>query len=63
MQSRSTTAASVLLHSVLAVIGGVVYMGIETLWRGYTHWSMGVLGGVCFALIGLLVSGKKRKQK
>ena len=37
MQSRSTTAASVLLHSVLAVIGGVVYMGIETLWRGYTH--------------------------
>ena len=54
MQSRSTTAASVLLHSVLAVIGGVTYMGIETLWRGYTHWSMGVLGGVCFALIGIL---------
>ena len=43
-----------LLHIVLAVIGGVLYMGIETLWRGYTHWSMGVLGGVCFALIGLL---------
>lgn len=43
-----------LLHLVLAVIGGLVYMGIETLWRGYTHWSMGVLGGVCFALIGLL---------
>ena len=43
-----------LLHIVLAVIGGVVYMGLETLWRGYTHWSMGVLGGVCFALIGLL---------
>ena len=54
MQSRSTTAASLLLHSVLAVIGGLVYMGIEILWRGYTHWSMGVLGGVCFALIGLL---------
>ena len=43
-----------LLHLVLAVIGGITYMGIETLWRGYTHWSMGVLGGVCFALIGLL---------
>ena len=54
MQSRSTTAASVLLHSVLAVIGGMTYMGIEILWRGHTHWSMGVLGGVCFALIGLL---------
>lgn len=54
MQSRSITAASVLLHSVLAVIGGLVYMGIEILWRGHTHWSMGVLGGVCFVLIGLL---------
>ena len=43
-----------LLHIVLAVIGGVTYMGIETLWRGYSHWTMGVLGGVCFALIGLL---------
>ena len=54
MQSRSITAASVLLHSVLAVIGGFAYMGIELLWRGHTHWSMGVLGGVCFVLIGLL---------
>lgn len=54
MQSRSTTAASVLLHSVLAVIGGLVYMGIEILWRGHTHWSMGVLGGLCFVFIGLL---------
>lgn len=54
VQSRSTTATSVALHSVLAVIGGLVYMGIETLWRGHSHWSMGVLGGLCFALIGLL---------
>ena len=23
-------------------------MGIEWLWRGYSHWSMGVLGGICF---------------
>ena len=54
MRSRSTTAASVLLHSVMGVIGGLTYMGIEILWRGHTHWSMGVLGGVCFVLIGLL---------
>lgn len=54
MQSRSTTAASVLLHSVMGVIGGITYMGIETLWRGHSHWTMGVLGGVCFVLIGLL---------
>ena len=45
---------NLLLHSVLAVIGGLTYMGIEILWRGHTHWTMGVLGGLCFALIGLL---------
>lgn len=43
MKSKPTTTASVLLHIVLTIIGGVVYMGIETLWRGRTHWSMGVL--------------------
>ena len=53
MQSKSTTAASVALHSVIGVIGGLAYMGIEILWRGHTHWSMGVLGGLCFVLIGL----------
>ena len=31
--------------------GAVGYCFIEILWRGYTHWSMGVLGGLCFALI------------
>lgn len=45
---------NILLHSVLAVIGGLVYMGIEILWRGHTHWTMGVLGGICFVAIGLL---------
>ena len=29
-------------------------MGVEILYRGYTHWTMGVLGGVCFILIGLI---------
>ena len=43
-----------LQHIPIAVIGGLMYMGIEILWRGHTHWTMGVLGGLCFVLIGLL---------
>ena len=43
-----------LVHIPIAVIGGLTYMGIEILWRGHSHWTMGVLGGVCFVLIGLL---------
>ena len=51
---RGITPKSVLEHLLFAVIGGVMYMLIEIAWRGYTHWSMGILGGVCFVLVGLL---------
>ena len=45
---------SVILHTLMGVVGGLIYMGIEILWRGHTHWSMGVIGGLCFVLIGML---------
>lgn len=35
-------------------IGSITYMFIEVLWRGYTHWTMGVVGGICFTVIYLL---------
>ena len=38
----------------LGVIGSTVYMSLEILWRGYTHWTMGVLGGICFICLGLI---------
>lgn len=34
--------------------GGVIYSCLELLWRGYTHWSMTLAGGICFSLIHLL---------
>ena len=43
-----------LKHFVLFCIGFVVYMGIEILYRGYTFYSMGVAGGLCFLIIGAL---------
>lgn len=39
---------------ILFLIGGRLYTWIEILWRGYTHWSMFVLGGLCFVIMGLL---------
>lgn len=48
-----------LLHIPVGMIGGVLYMLVEILWRGRTHWTMGVLGGVCFAGIGLLDEWKR----
>ena len=39
-------------HASLFIIGAVIYMVVELLWRGYTHWTMGILGGICFIVIG-----------
>ena len=30
------------------LFGGVTYYGIETLLRGWSHWSMAICGAVCF---------------
>lgn len=37
---------------VLLLIGGTTYFLIEVGWRGHSHISMFVLGGICFLLIG-----------
>jgi len=40
--------------SVLFYLGGCAYMGLELLWRGRSHGSMFLAGGLCFLLIGHL---------
>lgn len=35
----------------LFLSGGVLYYGLEILWRGYSHWTMALGGAVCFFLI------------
>ena len=35
-------------------VGGTVYYLMEIIWRGYSHWSMFALSGVCFIIIDLL---------
>ena len=37
---------------LLFLIGGFIYCGIEILYREFTHWTMGVIGGFCFVIIG-----------
>jgi uncharacterized membrane protein len=41
-------------NAVIFYIGGMLYTAIELLWRGWTHGSMFVLGGICFCVIGSL---------
>lgn len=44
----------------LFLLGGAGYVGLEFLWRSYSHGSMFVAGGVCFLLLGALESAKPR---
>lgn len=37
----------------LWTLGGVIYYGIEMTFRGYSHWSMFVLGGICMLFFAL----------
>lgn len=39
---------------ILMCAGGALYIVIELLWRGHTHWTMFILGGICFYYIGLI---------
>lgn len=46
-------------YAVLWYLGGFLYFCLEVLWRGWSHGSMFVLGGICFVLIGELGQQKE----
>ena len=39
---------------ILGIVGGLLYGMAEVLFRGYTHWTMLILGGACFVMVGTL---------
>lgn len=48
------TLKNIFKYLVLGIIGGVTYIMIELLYRGYTHWSMFIVSSIAFILIGLI---------
>jgi len=48
-------------NSFVYGVGAVGYALLELLWRGYTHWTMALTGGLCFFLI-YKVNSKLIKQ-
>jgi uncharacterized membrane protein len=47
-------------RSAIFLTGGSAYVGLELLWRGYSHGSMFAAGGLCLLLIGHLGEVKPR---
>ena len=35
------------IYLLMLCLGGFGYGALELLWRGYTHWSMVITGGIC----------------
>lgn len=42
----------VIKNLLLLELGGFIYSIIEVLYRGNTHWTMFIVGGLCFLLVG-----------
>jgi hypothetical protein len=40
--------------SNIFIIGGILYGLIEIIFRGYTHWSMVITGGLCFLIFYII---------
>ena len=45
---------NILKYFTLFIIGGLSYYFIEIIYRGYSHFSMIIVGGICFVLIGAI---------
>lgn len=43
-----------LKYLFLFTIGGLLYNILELAWRDRTHWTMFILGGLCFICLGLI---------
>ena len=50
----------ILKKCFLFLLGGSAYVGLEWLWRGWSHISMFFAGGACFMLLGKLNSVRPR---
>ncbi len=47
-------------NNVIFLIGAVGYGLLETLYRGFTHWTMLITGGIVFVILFNIYSKKER---
>lgn len=40
-------------YGFLWLLGGSIYYSIEIIFRGFSHWSMFILGGICMVFFAL----------
>ena len=45
---------NILKYMLLLILGGAIYTVLETVYRGHTHWTMFIAGGVSFVMLYLI---------
>ena len=50
----------IVIAITLFLFGGEVYVAMEMICRGYSHYSMFIVGGLCFLIIGSLNEWNKK---
>ena len=45
---------TILKYMILFIFGGLIYITIELICRGHSHWTMLLLGGICFVALGAI---------
>lgn len=53
---------SIKKYGLFFVIGAIGYAAIEIIWRGHTHWSMMIAGGLCFVLFSIVAQRLREKN-
>ena len=49
-------------YGLFFIIGAIGYAAIEIIWRGHTHWSMMIAGGLAFVLFSVVADKFKGKN-
>ena len=49
-------------YGLCFALGAIGYAAIEVIWRGYTHWSMVIAGGICFIIFSLVAERLREKN-
>ncbi len=48
-------------YALFFLVGSIGYALIELLWRGRTHWSMMLAGGICFIIFSVIAEKFENK--
>lgn len=48
-------------YGAIYLLGAMGYGALEILWRGHTHWTMLLTGGLCLSLIYCIAANSREK--